>query len=301
MFAEKYLGITDVESEKHERWCVLNIALSSYTEADPDFLFSTTSNRSSSLFYILQKLSADNMILLPENIATDKVFENRIDFASEEILFTDLSVKRNFESGTDITTRKVLSDSSHAKTSKTKRGTASRAKTLEQKAEEAANFIIKTRKRRFKLIAGQYDFMPEGEALGRAVEELNRIESEYVSLFMGKKAVSTHSRTFHFVPENGNEVSRIILVRFSETEGFTDVTEAGGKPVLVEIRDKNKTKGLDNLILSAGASENQLFYRIPDQAFVRILYGEQVFQEALFPVYQFGSLVPVTLKGWKQQ
>jgi hypothetical protein len=47
-------------------------------------------------------------------------------------------------------------------------------KTLEEKAQEAALFIFKIRKRRFKLLAGQYDVFPEEQALATSVREIKQ-------------------------------------------------------------------------------------------------------------------------------
>ena len=291
-YAGKYLGITDVIMEPYEKWSLTDIYSSLYTEADPDFLFSVNDSK---IFQVLQELDRDSLILLPVHFATRHVFHNQPDQPPERFSFSDLSVKRNFEADKDIVISETLPDSSYAELPVAGNIHTPVVKTTEQKAEEAANFIIKIRKRRFKLISGQYDFMPDGESLGRAVDELNCIEADYISLFVGIKTRSTHTRTFQFIPASNPEIARTILCRFSETLGLMDSGADSGKPVLIDIRDMNKTKGLDALKLNLNGSENQLFYRIPDQAFIRILFGEQVMEEALFPVFQFGTLVPVSL------
>jgi hypothetical protein len=54
-------------------------------------------------------------------------------------------------------------------------------KSLEEKAEEAAAFIYKLRKRRFKLLVGQEQPVPDGNALDISIRELDELEKEYLS------------------------------------------------------------------------------------------------------------------------
>jgi hypothetical protein len=295
MYARKYLGIADVVTKPYQQWSIVDLQVSHYLETDPDFLFTVSSQPASSFAEILQQLSNDSLILLPAHFATRQVFGGLHEDGTLRPAFTDLSVKRNFEmkKGTQIS--EVLPDTLFADLPVAGSKDEPVFKTTEQKAEEAANFIIKLRKRRFKLISGQYTYMPEGEALDRAIDELNRIEKQYLSLFTGIRTVTEQSQVFHYLPDNGKELNRTILLRFSETEGFLEARESRGKPVLVEIQDMNKTKGLDAIKLNLKESENQLFYRIPDQSFIRVLYGETLMREAKFPVYQFGTLVGMTV------
>jgi hypothetical protein len=297
MYAGKYLGITDACSMAGEKWTLVNASLSGYVEADPDFLFGVSGSNRSSYSQVIHELSNDSLVLLPENFVSRQVFTNKYDPLSEPLNFTDLSIKRNFEAEKGILISDVLPDSSFTLEPSAKDKKTPEIKTLEQRAEEAANFIIKIRKRRFKLISGQYDFMPDGEALGRAVEELNQAEADYLSLFIGKKNTSFHTRTFHYLPEAVPENERTILFRFSGKEGFLEAGENNGKPVMIVIQDMNKIKGLDALSLTPGGLNNRLVYRIPDQAWIRILFGEQLLLETKQPVYQFGTLVTMELPG----
>jgi hypothetical protein len=300
-YAGKYLGISDVISIPCENWSLVEATLSTYVEADPDFLFSVNGSKRSSCLQAIGELRDDSLVLLPENFISRRVFTNSYDPLNEPLNFTDLSVKRNFEADKGTLISEVLPDTSYLMASAAGNKNAPEAKTLEQKAEEAANFIIKIRKRRFKLISGQYDFMPDGEALGRAVEELNRTEEEYLSLFIGRKSTAVHTRTFHYMPEAVSNTGRTILFRFSGKEGFLEAGENDGKPVMVVIQDMNKIKGLDALAVNFGNLSGHLVYRIPDQAWIQILFGEQILLESKQPVYQFGNLMTTEPCGIKSK
>jgi hypothetical protein len=295
MYARKYLGISDAISAPGEQWTLLDASLAAYVEVDPDFLFSVDGVKGSLCSQIVSSLRNDSLILLPADFVSRREFTNKYDTPPEPLTFTDLSVKRNFEADKSILITETLPDSSYFTTPSVKNKKIPVTKTLEQKAEEAANFIIKIRKRRFKLISGQYDFMPDGEALGRAVEELNRTEEAYLSLFIGKKNTSIQTCTFHYVPEAVQGTGRTILFRFSEKEGFLGPGENNGKPAMIVIQDMNKTKGLDAFARRPGGLDKGLVYRIPDQAWIRLQFGEQLLLETRQPVYQFGSLISSAL------
>jgi hypothetical protein len=299
IYAAKYLGITDAMTKPYEKWMPTDVKILPYTEADPDFIFSVSRIRNARLSELIKGLCLDSLILLPGDFVRRQEFDHTLHVISDPLSFTDLSVKRNFEADKGLLISENLPDSIHTRLPVSKGKEKPAMKTTEQKAEEAANFIIKIRKRRFKLISGQYDYMPDGESLGRAVDELNQIEAEYLSLFTGLKSASTCVKAFHFIPESHKEIARIILSRFSETEGFVYSEESDAKPLYAEIRDLNKTKSLDGLTLDPEKSQQYLLYRVPDQAFISIFFGEKKLMEAVFPVYQFGSLVPTSVSRVK--
>ncbi len=292
MYAKKYLGISDVITHSYNRWSITDINLTHYTEADPDYLFNIRGNAGSLFFQKIEELCRNNLILLPADFATRQIFQNITgEINRNDTIFTDLSVKRNFEIKKGMSVSDVLPDSSYISPASSK----VEFKSLEQKAEEAANFIIKIRKRRFKLIAGQYDYMPDGEALGKAVEELNRTEEEYLSLFTGKTITTTLIRTFHFTPRDYDQSNKVILFRFSENAGILRDNVPGGKPFIIEAEDMNITKGIELNKINLETVQNKVYYRIPDQAVLRIYLGEQLLHEAKYPVCQFGTLVSTQL------
>ncbi len=288
MYAKKYLGITDVITHPFERWSITDVKITHYAEADPDYIYSLSGKMSTIIQHKIEELSHDKLILLPAFFASEQIFSNFTEeINQEETIFTDLSVKRNFDVKKGSSISETLPDSSYI----TKSNGKIEFKSTEQKAEEAANFIIKIRKRRFKLIAGQYDFMPDGEALGKAVEELNRTEEEYLSLFTGKTITTTWVRTFHFTPNDNRQTNKEVLFRFSEHTGIMVDQLAGGKPFIVEAEDLNLTKGMEHNDMKTEILQNRFYYRIPDQAILRIYLGEQLIEEAKYPVYQYGTLV----------
>ena len=297
-YAEKYLGIVNAPSVSQQSWQMLDIQLNSLSEPDPDYFFSVKSSKNSSILKDnLLKMDGNGLIVSPD--ATNLFAEFHQDDVDkmEPLHFTDLSVKRNIITEPRKTKQKqgkadIPLDMPVSKSKKN-------LKTVEEKAEEAANFIIKIRKRRFKLLAGQYDHYPEGEALKTGIEELNKLEDNYLSLFVGKTYTDTVQRTYFYTPGIAGELERNVVCRFSDETGFEDPSGNNGKPLVLELKNVGLTASLEHLQLSVAGPNysNTLFYRIPDMASARIFFGSLPVLEAELKIYQYGSVVPFNIEN----
>lgn len=288
-FAEKYLSIENAPSTERRIWTISDVKLSLHTEVDPDYIYSMDQIGSLEQYPEIERLLEDSMILLPVNFAGKALFYNTLPYREDDIHYFDLSVKRNFDvEDSEVIISEVLPGTDEDILLS---GAEAEEKTLERKAEEAANFIIKLRKRRFKLVAGQYDYMPEGQAMIAALKQLDKTEEDYLSLFIGKRVTRKYVQTFHFTPDNIVNDERAVLLRFSDTEGFVDARGGKGKPVMIEMANGNKTSGLEGVAPSIGSRNKLIIYRIPDQAYCKILYGEELIVDSYLPVYQYGKVV----------
>jgi hypothetical protein len=288
-YSEKYLGIKDVSSKPEYSWTITRVKVMCHSETDPDYIYAVMGSYESDIFPRLPELVKDSMIIDMSRLAYKHVFYNGFPARSVEPNFTDLSIKRNFEAEKDIQVSKVMPDTNYLTRPASKNSL--KEKTLEQKAEEAANFLIKLKKRRFKMVAGQIDSMPQGEAMGDALEELARIEESYLSLFAGKRTIYHHQRIYHFAPVAGKKTDRVVLFRFSDNEGFLDASETRGKPVMLDMNSNNKIKGLELTESPFKTSDNTVLYRVPDQVNVKLIWGESVLADAFYPVFQSGAMV----------
>lgn len=298
-YAEKYLGIRGVSDKTENTWTITEAQITAHSETDPDYIYSVMGSYNPVVFPGFSKLVQDSMIIDLSMRSYKSVFYNEFPVRTGDSSFTDLSVKRNFEAEKDIEVSKVMPDTNYL--SKPASRNRLKGKTMEQKAEEAANFIIKLKKRRFKMISGQSDSMIQGEAMGEALKELARLEETYLSLFIGKRSVYHHKRVYHFTPVSGKKTDRIVLFRFSDTDGYLDAGESRGIPVMLDLKNNNKIKGLEHSETPFNSSSNTLLYRIPDQADVKLIWGETILANAFFPVFQSGAMVRMKLDPLSQK
>ena len=297
-YADKYLGIQNVPERKITEWDISDIKIDIFQEADPEYFITVSSKRINNLNHTLSRLAEDSLILYPNRFFKKHSFSEPDTSYNNKIHYKDLSVKRNLQLNNDTTYKSVFKDSIYVKIPVIKQQLV--RKSVEEKAEEAADYIIKIRKRKFKLLSGQYDYMPEGDALAVAVKELDKLENEYLSLFTGKKYVDKYKKTFQYMPDNTRKISKEILCRFSGTKGFIDSKEARGKSVIIEIKDMDKTIYFekidvpDNEILTG----NYVLARLPDLADIRVLIGDRILNVTRVPVFQYGSVVQYSIKKY---
>jgi hypothetical protein len=296
-YAAKYLGIQDVPSKPEYSWVLTKVKVAMHMETDPDYIFAAQGSIGPDAFPGLVKLIQDSMILDLSRNPSKYITYNNVPEKTPEPYFTDLSVKRNFEADKNVEVSLVMPDSSSATKQAGKK--ILKEKTPEQKAEEAANFLIKLKKRRFRMVSGLNDTTPQGEAMATALQEMARLEEAYLSLFTGKKTVYHHQFNYHYTPANTKKTDRVVLFRFSDNEGFLDAQETKGKPVLFDFSGTGKIKGLEQSASFAHLDDNMILYRIPDLVNIKLIYGEDVLSEALMPVFQSGALVRMELKPVK--
>jgi hypothetical protein len=297
-YAKKYLGIENAPAKPEHHWYINDVKIKQHIEADPDYVYTLSNINWLEDGSAVNRLMKDSLLLNVKDFAINEVSYSPHPRLSNEILYQDLSVKRNFESEKDVEISVVLPDTNY--TNEKLRKNELTEKTLEQKAEEAANFIIKLKKRRFKLVSGQYEYMPDGEAMGEALKELARIEDEYLSLFIGKRTVRKTDSYYHYTPLTGKANDRVLLLRFSEENGFVSKVETEGVPIVIEFKALNKVKGLLQFRPSVKSPDNTFYYRIPDQVSVKLTVGEQLWAEAMFPVFQQGAIIPMSLINEQQ-
>ncbi len=289
-FTEKYLGMTNYISEEQTRWQISGIELSEFQEPDPLHYYSVNLIRGSFQSDAYFSLSSNGLIIDPMGAISSNV-ELPANISSVPRGIVEIAMKKNMAEKTDTLFKTVITDSSFVKIPILRK--QKDAKTLEQKAEEAANLIIKIRKRRLKLVTGEYNVFPEGIALEVALAELDRTEKEYTALFTGKIFTETFSRSFIVAPAGSTE--KLPLLRFSEDSGMLSIDDAKGQTVSIEI---DPLEGFPISISGKGQpQDNTLYYRIPSTCSVKLTLPDQLLYEGRMSVYQSGSVLPLPVKG----
>ena len=285
-YSGKYLGIQPEVNQKQTVWRLKEAGISSFTEPDPANYFTLTTN--GVLVENALTLTGKGLILdVTREIGQETpAFTVTSDEPDGKPYFTDLSVKRNFIEKADTVYRTVMRDTGFVRIPVVK--TIESPKTLDEKAEEAANFIIKIRKRRFKLMSGQYDTYPRDEALEFAVKEMTRLENEYLALFLGKKVDQTWYYRFLFTPTD--PAKQQVLFRFSRESGICQNGGCKGIPVYFTWTTADNTPDIPSGTVSV-ADSNRIYYRIPELTDVRLNYNDRILAQKHLFIYQFGPVI----------
>ena len=209
--------------------------------------------------------------------------------------YVDLGVYNNFEERTETMYKTLVTDTSYEQVPVQR--TVVEQKSPSTKAREAADFLLEIRLRRFEMLTGEYEVYPDGEAMEAALKKLDQMEASYLSLFTGKTLTNLKKKTWFVVPEAGGESSRHTLSMFSEQLGFIPAELLEGLPLEILITPQGTTEKLESHFERSGANQtrNRLYYRMPDVAELKVMYGTEVLSEQRISIYQAGALLSTPL------
>ena len=159
----------------------------------------------------------------------------------------------------------------------------------EQLARNAAEMVSRIREEKIKLITGFQETAFTLETYRQMLADLEEMEDEYLSLFIGKRIVKTTVKTVYVTPTK--EVPTQTVGKFSTINGFTTDLAGSGSLITVQTLSLNTTGSINEPSQSAVESlshENKLFYRMPETAAVKVTLGDEVIIERRETLAQFG-------------
>lgn len=300
-YAEKYLGVK-VRQKDETFFQLTSVTMTPLVEADQSRRYSVTVSKGKIETTFL-KLSAAGLVSF-----SDADFGGRTNWRfpiRSEGDFADMGVLSNLTSASATLYGKEKGESAFSKVAVQQDMVV--AKSLEKRAAEAADMILKLRKQRLQIVTGDTDATYSGEAMGAAIEELTRLEKEYMTLFTGYSETQTQKMNFDVIPEAGRESQMYIAFRLSDSAGLVPADNLSGKPVVMEIvvsEFRQIENAADTLAVSAPKSKSKnptpavvAYYRIPAMCTVKLTEGGRLLLQSRMPVYQLGqeSSLPVNV------
>ena len=156
-------------------------------------------------------------------------------------------------------------------------------KTLEDKAMDAADMILKLRKARLDISTGDTDAQFDGQALDSALKELDRIEKEYLALFRGYSEYRTLKGRFDVTPSALQNTHSYLAFRLGEDGFFADGNK--GVPYYIELEPEAMPR-LDESDRRKGRAV--IRYRVPVVCNVILSEGGKQLLHTRIPIYQLG-------------
>ena len=166
----------------------------------------------------------------------------------------------------------------------------------EQLARNAAEMINRIREEKIKLITGFQETAFALDTYRQMLTDLETMENEYLSLFIGKKIVNTTVKTVYVTPSK--EVTSQTIGKFSTTSGFSTNIAGNGSLITFQAISLNTTGNFNEPSPSAIESiahDNKLFYRIPETAHVKVTLGNEVLVERRETIAQYGVFMMAPL------
>ena len=288
-YAKKYLGIEAGQTDA-SKTVIESITMTPSVEADLSKRHSAPAGAAEKLL----TLSSLGLVSLGPNVSSDAVIW-RFPSIAKAPDYRTRAVTSPY--GTEIRTvyKDVQTDTAVVRIAE--KQTVSVEKSLEAKAKEAADMVLKARRERFNITIGNTDATFSGEALGAAIKELDRTEQEYLSMFVGTTVRDRQVIKVDVVPVFSDKTRSYLAFRVSDQDGVSSDPESTGKPYYLEITPEPLSE--------ADASEARpvkggqyLHYRIPAVCIVILSDGDDELMSSRIPIYQMGkeSTLPVPAK-----
>lgn len=297
-FALKYLGISDVPINKTEEWRISNIDIASVIESDPTALYAASPGDNTKIDFL--KLCRSGLILPISGIGVNStsVKDSRVRDVDSKIFFTDLSTSPFIATEKATYYSQVQHDSVFVRVPIQKEMIVE--KNIEEKARAAADFIFMLRKRRSDFLSVDADHNLNGDGLKIALDEISRLEQEYLSLFIGKTFTETSIHYFEYIPIQPEGESSIIF-RFSGSKGVLPSSDLSGNPILLKSTPEPIPESYERLFSSIGFEKDKpinevVYYRIPISATINISDGKNELLTRRVSICQYGPLVRMPLK-----
>ncbi|MDO9680918.1 MAG: DUF4831 family protein [Bacteroidales bacterium] len=283
-FAQKYLGV-QAREENRETYRITSVQMIPYIEADPsvNIALNLGNNKNASANFL--EMINQGLIMWSDSYA------GKMEKIQYPLLAGNADFLRSM-SGSNLTSemttlyRTVQSRSSLDRTAVQQSQVVE--KSLEKRAEETANLIFKLRAKRLEIITGETDATFSGEALRAAITEINRLEREYLDLFLGKTDFGKQTMSFDVVPKADNEKQIYIAFRLSDTQGLLPASNLSGRPIVMELIREDAATAVN---MDATAGRGRVIYRKPAIVNARLTDGQTVLIQSRIPVYQLGNLM----------
>lgn len=268
------VGASDeVITENDIEYVLRDVVMSTYAEADPNATFFVAMNAKKGEmqpFYLNSKGILEGVGMVSE---TPLSWEPATPPVKVQISNSDKAFKYQYNSS----------------------GTRSK----DQQARAAADMIGRIREEKIKLLTGFQETAFTLDTYRQMYADLDEMEMEYLSLFIGKRVVTPMVQTAYVTLSK--DVPSQTIGSFSKETGFSTKTY-GGDNLTVQAVSLQTTGNINALSPSAVESlnhENKLFYRIPETANVKVSLGSEVIVERRETLAQFGVFMLAPLGNTK--
>jgi hypothetical protein len=288
-YAEQFLGLNDVIRADQTIWSLKDVKVKSFTELDPDQYYIIESDGLIEINTLALKEAGLIMDINSSGFESRSYFsknlENNSDISGTAI--RDMGSDEYYDIEKDTTYRIVELDTAFVRIPYVLE--RRRQLTLEEQAENTARILLELREGRHLILTGEANVFPQDKA---ALDEINRLENEYISLFSGKSTTEIRTFKFFLIPDQEMEDKPVILFRFSPEDGVLEANDLSGRPVVVELMTNGKVENINLLENDAKAgSYDKLYYRVPEVVDVSVTDGRSTLGKSRDLVYQFGKIV----------
>lgn len=292
-YATKYLGTTDYMKAKKVYYRLLSVKVAPVTIADPAQVFYVRfpENRSSKEIRRFTLRLNDEGVLVgfgqEPGQKNTRASAASPESSSQMYVFSDYRKGFDMQAGymraqkVDTIVRKITIDTVTIRRFLYKTGWVNL--TEEERADDAAKQIKNIRTSRFNLLTG-YQEVNYGEGIRYMDVELQKLEHEYMVLFLGREYRQMVVRSFVFDPEKKALSGK--LLQFTDEEGLSHLLNIKARIV----------NPMTHVVGRKTVGPDALFYRIPVKVVISVGSGSNPFYSDTFEVPQLGVITTVPVR-----
>ena len=285
-YSEDFLGSSDYIKDVNYFYNLLDVNISSFAEVDPNQVYYLQFPVQKTKETVVSNFQLSNIgTLISYN--GDERFDNSIP-ASTTLNQTNLYLQSDekFDYFADYNRKKVIDTVVRKITIDTVTINRFMFRTNwvnlseKDKANAAALKIQNIREQRFNLLTGYQEVNYSG-SIEYMDFQLKKMENDYLQLFLGKEVRTIETYTIYVVVKKG-EKTRTIL-------------DAGnGNTIDVQFKVQGNTALLPEKPLE---KEDHLYYRIPENTIVNVLFNDKVRKSSNLLISQLGKLTMASLNN----
>lgn len=300
-FANTYLGIPSVITENQSSFNIVDIEVTTFSEADSEKIFFVSfpkkMNKNKQDFIlslqengVISGLNISDELLGVKNKSyhTDNI-SNVSDFNAQQF---KMFLNENILEKVDTLFEMIHIDTMKYEKQILKRSTVQ--KSIELKAKETSEYLIKLSEHKINLLSGYQEIAYNEESIKFMVNSIDQLIAEYTSLFTGKQNRSVLEYNFTIIPEKNNTGGKFIfsLDRF---RGFSDSPSVNNASnIFVEFMPSMSTSKIAEAIeqqISNQKSLKGLYYNIPEKTKIVFYKGNnEIVYESNILINQFGTI-----------
>ena len=292
-FAEYLLGIAGDAPQAGDHWRIDSVAMATSEEADYTAAFAVKRPKGST-FEWLTITKCGLLMAVSTAPAFTPQGQSQRDGRADWPPFTDLSTAQFVADKSSIFYSVVQRDTTFVRVPVQRNVVVKES--VEEKAKQAADLIFALRKKRVELICGDAELPTAPRMLQEMLDEISRVEAQYLSLFIGRWTSRKHAVRLRYSPSAKESSS--MLCRFSTQSGICPTSELSATPLLIHVQRLEGPIGYP-AEAKLPPLKNGLYYRPACMAEVTLTLLRDELLRARVPLTQLGPIVPMYSKPLK--
>ena len=293
-FAESLLGIAGDAPQAGDHWRIDSVAVATSEEADYTAAFAVKRPKGSTFPEWLTLSKSELLMAASTAPAFTPQGQSQRDGRADWPPFTDLSTAQFVADKSSIFYSVVQRDTTFVRVPVQRNVVVKES--VEEKAKQAADLIFALRKKRVELICGDAELPTAPRMLQEMLDEISRVEAQYLSLFIGRWTSRRHAVRLRYTPSAKESSS--MLCRFSTQSGICPTSELSATPLLIHVQRLEGPIGYP-AEAKLPPLKNGLYYRPACMAEVTLTLLRDELLRARVPLTQLGPIVPMYSKPLK--